>query len=102
MKSQSTSSESRDYIPRRLSWTDKNLKRQAVQEKQLFERFTGPVVILGDPGMGKTWLMEMYGKHPGCRFIRATSLLRRPDTTDYGTDRLIIDGLDEVLSLIHI
>jgi hypothetical protein len=99
MKSQSTSSESRDYIPRRLSWTDKNLKRQSVQEKQLFERFTGPVVILGDPGMGKTWLMEMYGKHPGCRFIRATSLLRRPDSTDYGTDRLIIDGLDEVSAL---
>ena len=99
MESLSTSPEFRDYIPRRLSWTDRDLKRQSVEEKNLFKCFAGPVVILGDPGMGKTWLMERYGEHPGCRFIRATSLLRRPDGTDFGDYRLIIDGLDEVSAL---
>ena len=96
MKSSTTYEVPEDCIARRLSWVDKDLVRQSVAEQLLFERFSGPVVILGDPGMGKTWLMERYGENPGYQFIRATSFLRRPDGTDYGPDRLIIDGLDEV------
>lgn len=39
--------------------------------------------------------MEELGKADGLQFIRATSLLRQPD----GSDFVMIDGLDEVASI---
>lgn len=92
-------SEVRDYIPRTLSWTDAALKTQKVQDREIVSRFPQPVVILGDPGIGKTWLMEELGKADGLQFIRATSLLRQPDHSDFNNKRLVIDGLDEVASI---
>ncbi|WP_430386394.1 NACHT domain-containing protein [Blastomonas fulva] len=86
------------YIGRRLTWSDKDGRLQSVTEQDLFRRFSGPVVILGDPGMGKTWLMERYGAQEGASFIRATKLVRQPDHTDFGPGRLVIDGLDEIAS----
>jgi hypothetical protein len=92
-------SELRDYIPRTLSWTDAALTVQKIQDRDVVSRFPEPVVILGDPGIGKTWLMEELGKADGLQFIRATSLLRQPDESDFGNQRLVIDGLDEVASI---
>ena len=92
-------SEARDYIPRTLSWIDAALKIQKVRDREIAARFGEPVVILGDPGIGKTWLMEELGKADGLHFIRATSLLRQPDQSDFGNQRLVIDGLDEVASI---
>jgi hypothetical protein len=91
--------EVRDYIPRTLSWTDAALKIQKVRDTEIVERFSGPTIILGDPGIGKTWLMEMLGEQDGLQFFRATSLLRQPDQRDFGGQRLVIDGLDEVASI---
>ena len=91
--------ETRDYIPRTLSWTDAALKTQTIRDREIVARFSEPVVILGDPGLGKTWLMEELGTADGLQFIRATSLLRRPDGSDFGDQRLVIDGLDEVASI---
>jgi midasin (ATPase involved in ribosome maturation) len=71
-------SDLRDYIPRTLSWTDAALKTQTVRDQEIVLRFSQPIVILGDPGIGKTWLMEMLGAQDGHQFIRATSLLRQP------------------------
>lgn len=87
--------EGRDYIPRTLSWVYTALKNQTVRDQEIVSRFSEPVVILGDPGIGKTWLMEELGKADGLQFIRATSLLRQPD----GSDFVMIDGLDEVASI---
>ena len=91
--------EGRDYIPRTLSWVYTALKNQTVRDQEIVSRFSEPVVILGDPGIGKTWLMEELGKADGLQFIRATSLLRQPDGSDFGGQRLMIDGLDEVASI---
>ncbi len=91
--------EARDYIPRTLSWTDAALKTQTVRDSEIVARFSDPIVILGDPGIGKTWLMEMLGEQDGLQFIRATRLLRQPDHSDFGGQRLVIDGLDEVASI---
>lgn len=88
-----------DYIPRTLRWVDTALKTRIVRDKEIVSRFSEPVVILGDPGIGKTWLMEELGKADGLQFIRATSLLRQPDGSDFGNQRLVIDGLDEVASI---
>jgi len=87
-------SEARDYIPRTLSWTDATLKTQTVRDQDIVWRFSEPIVVLGDPGIGKTWLMEMLGAQDGHHFIRATSLLRQPDGHGFGNTRLVIDGLD--------
>lgn len=92
-------SSERDYIHRTLSWTDADLKTQKVRDTEIAARFSEPVIILGDPGMGKTWLMEMLAEHVGHQFIRATSLLRQPDGHSFGNARLIIDGLDEVAAI---
>lgn len=92
-------SDARDYIPRTLSWVDAKLKTHTVRDQEILSRFSEPVVILGDPGIGKTWLMEELGKADGLKFIRATSLLRRPDGSDFHNQRLVIDGLDEVASI---
>jgi len=92
-------SDARDYIPRTLSWVDAKLKTQTVRDQEIVSRFSEPVVILGDPGIGKTWLMEELGKADGLQFIRATSLLRQPDGSDFRNQRLVIDGLDEVASI---
>jgi replication-associated recombination protein RarA len=67
-------SEARDYIPRTLSWTDAALKTQTVRDREIVSRFLEPIVILGDPGIGKTWLMEMLGEQDGLQFIRAVAL----------------------------
>jgi hypothetical protein len=92
-------SDARDYIPRTLSWTDAALKTRTVCDQEIVSRFSEPIVILGDPGIGKTWLMEMLGEQDGLQFIRATSLLRQPDGHSFGNTRLVIDGLDEVAAI---
>lgn len=50
-----------NYIPRKLSWVDKELKTRCIGEDALLTKFQCPLVILGDPGMGKTRLMEKLG-----------------------------------------
>ena len=67
-----------DYIPRTLSWVDAALKTQTVRDQEIVLRFSQPIVILGDLGIGKTWLMDMLGAQDGNQFIRAASLLRQP------------------------
>lgn len=91
--------EVRDYIPRTLSWTDAGVKTWTVGDREIASRFSEPIVILGDPGIGKTWLMEMLGAQDGHQFIRATSLLRQPNGHRFDKTRLVIDGLDEVAAI---
>lgn len=86
------------YISRRLTWTDKDLRAQEIEDKHVIRTFSQPVVILGDPGMGKTRLMETLSAEGGCRFIRAASFLRQL-SDDFTTTRLVIDGLDEVAAI---
>ena len=91
--------EQSNYIPRRLSWTDTDSKPHMVEDSQLFEKFSQPMVILGDPGLGKTWLMERLGSNEECQFIRATSFLRPAFSVISIDTTLIIDGLDEVAAV---
>lgn len=50
-----------DYILRRLSWVDKALETHYIGEDALLTEFRCPLVILGNPGMSKTRLMEKLG-----------------------------------------
>ena len=62
--------------------------------------FSAPVVILGDPGLGKTMLCEMLGEQPGMRYVRAGTFDRALDTRASNDERtrIVVDGLDEIAS----
>ena len=84
------------HIPRTLTWIDQNDKKHAIKEDDLLTRFNCPLIILGEPGMGKTWLMKKLGKSGNCQAYNAPHFLRQPVGSIPQASRLIIDGLDEV------
>lgn len=91
--------EQNPYILRKLTWVDEKGKPHVVDEAQMLQKFSQPLVILGDPGMGKTRLMEKLGDSQNCKFIRATSFLRQQDSAFFTDEILVIDGLDEVAAI---
>ena len=62
--------------------------------------FHDPVVILGDPGLGKTVLTRWLGEQPGVKYVRAGTFVRaaNPANSVGGTERIVVDGLDEIAS----
>ncbi|WP_277980570.1 NACHT domain-containing protein [Sphingomonas phyllosphaerae] len=59
---------------------------------------TGPTVILGEAGMGKTHLLQWLAEAPGHAWCTARQLINRADprTLLGGAETLVIDALDEV------
>ena len=59
-----------------------------------------PLVILGDPGLGKTELAEALGSQPGLVWVRAGKFVRTADPAASVAEgeRIVIDGLDEIAS----
>ena len=59
-----------------------------------------PLVILGDPGLGKTELAEALGSQPGLIWARAGKFMRTADPASLIAEgeRIVIDGLDEISS----
>ncbi len=88
-----------DYIPRQLCWTDRGGKEHSICQNSLLSSFDYPLVILGEPGIGKTELMKDLGNSDNNEFIPATAFLRRPNDTIAANSLLIIDGLDEVAAM---
>ena len=62
--------------------------------------FDQPVVILGDPGLGKSMLTQAIGEQLGMSYVRAGTFKRsaKPDSLIVKGERIIIDGLDEIAS----
>jgi predicted NACHT family NTPase len=62
---------------------------------------TAPIIILGDPGSGKTELTKMLEREFNYLRVSAGSFYRNQNVADFnlpdGT-KLIIDGLDEITS----
>jgi len=60
-----------------------------------------PVIVLGDPGLGKSVLMERIGSADGAILVTARRLLRHPEPRRLidGASCLVIDALDEVSSV---
>ena len=80
-----------EYIPRQLSWTDDKGEPTHIDDDELLKTFNdGPLVVLGDPGMGKTKLMERF---------EASEAIRLTDSDPYdwptGLDQLIAMGNDD-------
>lgn len=84
------------YLRRRLWYVDKD-GQHWLEQGDLLTR-TEPLIILGEPGMGKTELLKAIGGEHGNAFCRATQLINRsrPETLIGNAKRLVVDALDEV------
>src|SRR3569833_512195 len=84
-------------IPRRLTVTQ-NGKERGITEGQLFA-LGSPLVILGDPGMGKTYLMNSLAQQLGTKRVAAGSFARNAHPEKLlppGGQPFVFDGLDEL------
>ena len=86
-------------IERTLVYEDSNGHWGEVHQDEI-PAFREPVVILGDPGLGKTELTKALGEQPGMRYVHAGRFERhdKPGTLIGDDERIIIDGLDEIAS----
>ena len=71
-----------------------------VFEQNRVDPLFDPVVILGDPGMGKTTLLRGLCRRAGMTYVHAADLLRAGDPASLipGGERAAVDGLDETPS----
>ncbi|SDL38152.1 hypothetical protein SAMN05661010_01513 [Modicisalibacter muralis] len=84
------------YFRRKLWFADQDGQHQLQQDDLLIRR--EPIVVLGEPGMGKTELLKELGAKDGNAFCRAHKLVNRvrPETLLGSNRRLVVDALDEV------
>ncbi|MCZ4337709.1 NACHT domain-containing protein [Shewanella colwelliana] len=83
----------------RTLWFKHKDGRKEISESELGD-FTEPLIILGDAGMGKSFLLEQLNEHAEYQFCTARQLIRRnnPYTILGNAQVLVIDALDEVSS----
>lgn len=84
------------YLRHRLWYVDKD-GQHWLEQDDLRAR-PEPVIVLGEPGMGKTQLLRAIGGDNGNAFCRATQLINgvRPEKLVGNAKRVVIDALDEV------
>jgi hypothetical protein len=85
------------YVKRRLWYHAPTSEREQLDEDDLLSRIE-PLVILGEPGMGKSKLLQNLAEAAGLPWCTARRLINRPDPRSLVGDRppIVIDGLDEV------
>lgn len=97
MTGHGAATEAADYVERRLSYQDARGETQSVVDAEI-ARFGQPVVVLGEPGMGKTRLLQRRGAEPGWAFRSARAFVARPEPARLVPEGagIVIDGLDEL------
>ena len=86
-------------IERRLAYEDDRQLRRVVGQADI-GAIVEPVVILGDPGLGKSVLAQSLEAQPHMKYCRAGKFVRadRPESLIAQGERVIVDGLDEIAS----
>ena len=86
-------------IERSLAYEDDHQHRRIIGQEEV-AAIVQPVVVLGDPGLGKSFLARSLGVQPGMKYCRAGTFDRtdRPETLIARGERIIVDGLDEIAS----
>ena len=86
-------------IERRLAYEDDRQLRRVVGQADI-GAIVEPVVILGDPGLGKSVLAQSLEAQPHMKYCRAGKFVRadRPESLIAQGERVIVDGLDEIVS----
>lgn len=84
------------YVPRRLFWLDGEGQRHVLGEDELVVQ-RGPVVVLAEPGAGKSELFRQAAVATGAPLVTATKWLRtvRPEVLIKPNLPILIDALDE-------
>ncbi|MBS1001143.1 hypothetical protein JK169_08995 [Acetobacter persici] len=87
-------------INRRLKREDPTTRASFIIDQAAILDLEGPVIILGDPGQGKSVLAQEIGEQPGFVYVRASSFVRnaQPERLIPNGACLVIDGLDEIAS----
>jgi hypothetical protein len=87
------------HFPRRLRFTDRSGQTQHVDEAGMLA-ITGPKIVLGEPGMGKTELIHEVGRALGLTPVTAVRFMlsRNPEKFVKAGAPLLIDGLDEAIA----
>lgn len=91
---------SNPYVTRTLIANSGQRDERIVADSEI-PQINTPIVILGDPGSGKTKLTQMLERQFGYTRVAAGTFYRNQDTARFqlGPDtKLIIDGLDEITS----
>jgi len=85
------------YIPRWLWYFDEAGQRRELADKELTAR-NEPLIILGEPGMGKSWLLKNIAASAGVTKLEARQLIRHPNPQMLigNAQPVVIDALDEV------
>jgi hypothetical protein len=84
------------YITRHLIVKDL-LGKETVYSDADFLRLEGPLVILGEPGAGKSEVVGQLTSIPSTIFYRASTLTASPSITPENEQgKIVVDGLDEV------
>ena len=88
-----------DRIERTLIRQDETGRWHEVRQDEI-AAFARPVVILGDPGLGKTELTRALGDLPGMNYVRAGTFERHANPASLIADGecIVIDGADEIAS----
>ena len=86
-------------ITRTLDYEAPEQGRVSISQDEI-PSFSGPVVILGDPGLGKSVLTQELGEQAGMQYFHAGTFERSPNPTFLigKSDRFVLDGLDEIAS----
>ena len=86
-------------IERTLAYEDPGQGHRVIGQDEIAS-FAGPVVILGDPGLGKSRLTQKLGERPDMNYSRAGTFVRTSDPASRITEDewVIVDGLDEIAS----
>lgn len=84
------------YIPRTLTYNH-NQRTKTIKDVELLS-LNKPVVVLAEPGMGKSSLLNEISKLSNYQLITATSFLRRPKAMlmNNQSEWWLIDALDEM------
>ncbi|MBL7233135.1 NACHT domain-containing protein [Komagataeibacter oboediens] len=87
-------------INRRLKREDPATHSSIIIDQAAILDLDGPVIILGDPGIGKSMLAQKIGQKAGFFYVRASSFVRnaQPERVIPNGKCLVIDGLDEIAS----
>lgn len=87
-------------IDRRLKRDDPATRAPVIIDQAAILDLAGPIVILGDPGLGKSVLTQAIGRQTGFVYVRAASFVRNAQAERLipNGECLVIDGLDEIAS----